>query len=63
MKITRSGNGIFFIEASEGELVTINNCINDASDLLGDAEFQIRVGVNKNKASALLETIRIALMR
>lgn len=45
MKIERKRPGLFLIEISDTVLGTINNCINDAVDLMGEGEFHARVGV------------------
>ena len=57
MKITRRPDGSFLLEVTETELVTINNCINDATDLMSDGEFHARVGVERREAWVLVDEI------
>ncbi len=39
------------------ELVTIKNCMNDATDLMGEDEFHARVGAERKDAWRLIEQI------
>lgn len=57
MKITRKPDGSFLLEVTEDELVTINNCINDATDLMGEGEFHARVGVERREAWLIVDEI------
>lgn len=61
MKIGTAATGEYHITASIDELRLINNCINDAMDLMEDAEFQTRTGASKSMARNLLEIIHSAL--
>jgi hypothetical protein len=62
MKIEKKGDG-FLIETSPDELGIINNCINDAIDLISPKEFGTRVGATLGEAEALLDIIQIALRK
>lgn len=57
MKIEKKTSGLFAIDISDHDLGIINNCINDAIDLMEEGEFRARVGVTRQEALALLETI------
>ncbi|HEY4078922.1 MAG TPA: hypothetical protein VGM26_18480 [Rhizomicrobium sp.] len=60
MKIEKRGTS-FFIEVSRDELGILNNCINDAMDLISPKEFGTRVGATPEEAEALLDIIQRAL--
>jgi hypothetical protein len=62
MKIGKKG-GNFLIEASQDELGILNNCINDAIDLINPKEFGTRVGATLEEAEALLDIIQSALRK
>jgi hypothetical protein len=51
----------YLLTVSRDELRLINNCINDAMDLMVDAEFQTRTGGFKHEAQDLLNTIQRSL--
>jgi hypothetical protein len=57
MKISREPNGLSLLEVTETELITINNCINDAADLMRDGEFHARVGVERQQALLIVKEI------
>lgn len=61
MKIERKDPDLFSIEVSGADLGVINNCINDAIDLMSEGEFHARVGVSRQEALALLDIITGAL--
>ena len=61
MKIEAESTDRYLVTVSPGELRLINNCINDAMDLMEDAEFQTRTGGFKDDARTLLKTIQAAL--
>jgi hypothetical protein len=61
MKIEKRGEGFFSILISHDDLGIINNCINDAIDLMVEDQFHARVGVSRQEALALLEVISNAL--
>ncbi len=61
MEIEKKAPGIFMIEISDHDLGVINNCINDAIELMVEGEFHARVGVSRQEAMDLLKKINIAL--
>lgn len=58
MKVEAASMNEYRIMVSMSELRLINNCINDAMDLMDDAEFQTRTGAFKEEASSLLAAIQ-----
>ncbi len=61
MKIEEKTPGLFSIQIAKDDLRIINNCINDALDLISPEEFPSRVGANPQEAQALLDAIHDAL--
>lgn len=62
MNIEKKGQ-LFLIEATRDELGILNDCINDAIDLISPKEFGTRVGVTLEEVEALLDIIQGALRK
>lgn len=63
MKIEKGTPDLFVIEIARDDLRIINNCINDAIDLISPKEFGTRVGATIEEAEALLDIIQGALRK
>ena len=63
MKIEKGASDLFIIEIARDDLRIINNCINDAIDLISSKEFGTRVGATLEEAEALLDIIQGALRK
>ncbi len=61
MRIEEKAPGFFFVQIARDDLRIINNCINDALDLISPEEFPSRVGATPQEAQALLDAIHGAL--
>jgi hypothetical protein len=60
MNIEKKGQ-LFLIEASRDELGILNDCINDAIDLINPKGFDTRVAATLEEVEALLDVIQAAL--
>ncbi len=63
MKIDKKTSDDFIAYLSKDELRIINNCINDAVQLMVADEFHARVGATQQEALTLLDIIRGALRK
>ncbi len=61
MKVTKIADDEFEIRADHEELVTLNNCMNEAINGLSVPDFATRVGVEREIARAMLELITSSL--